>query len=65
VGVRLVFGSKYAVVQILAITGLERLSFEHSERSRSIGTPLSPQEDGVLHLPATEAARKLIQMCDE
>jgi hypothetical protein len=54
--------TKDLAIQVFAISGLQRLAFEHPESPRPVGPSLGTQEHGFIHLSIREAAREFIEM---
>src|SRR5579885_961639 len=52
--------TKYSVVHIFAITGLQGFALDDSKRSSSAWLSLSPQEEGILHVLVIHSTRKFI-----
>ncbi len=52
--------SKYSVIQIFAIAGLQRFCFDKLKCPPSVGLPFSTQEHGVFHVSVVKTMREFV-----
>ena len=63
--VSLILNVKYLMIDILPKTGLQWFTLNHFKSPPSIGFPFSPQDEGILQVPAMEIMCKFILMRHE